>query len=43
MKPRMTMKQMTLGAAADQAAGFEKYCKPTRCDALLGEMQTLVP
>ena len=37
------MKQITLAAAGDQADGFEKYRKPTRRDAFLGEMQTLVP
>ena len=37
------MKQMTLAAQADQPAGFEKYRKPTRRDAFLAEMQTLVP
>jgi IS5 family transposase len=37
------MKQMTLAAQADQTAGFEKYRKPTRRDAFLAEMQTLVP
>lgn len=36
------MTQMTLAAGADRAAGFEKYCKPTRRDAFLAEMQTLV-
>lgn len=36
------MKQMTLAAAAD-GAGFEKYRKHTRRDAVLAEMQTLVP
>ena len=36
------MKQMTLAAQADQSAGFEKYRKPTRRDAFLAEMQTLV-
>ncbi len=37
------MKQMTLAAAADASAGFERYRKPTRRDAFLAEMQTLVP
>ena len=37
------MKQMSLAAAADRTAGFEKYRKPTRRDAFLAEMQTLVP
>ncbi len=37
------MKQMSLAAAADHTAGFEKYRKPTRRDAFLAEMQTLVP
>ena len=37
------MKQITLAAAGDQGAGFEKYRKPTRRDAFLAEMQTLVP
>ncbi len=39
----MTMKQMTLAAAADSTAGFERYRKPTRRDVFLAEMQTLVP
>jgi IS5 family transposase len=43
MKPRMTMKQITLAAATDQAAGFERYRKPTRRDAFLGEMQRTAP
>ena len=37
------MKQMTLAAGTDRSAGFEKYRKPTRRDAFLAEMQTLVP
>jgi len=37
------MKQISLAAAADQTAGFEKYHRPTRRDAFLAEMQTLVP
>ena len=37
------MKQMTLAAAADSTAGFERFRKPTRRDAFLAEMQTLVP
>src|SRR6188472_2110682 len=37
------MKQMSLAAATDHTAGFEKYRKPTRRDAFLAEMQTLVP
>ena len=37
------MKQMTLAAAADLTAGFERFRKPTRRDAFLVEMQTLVP
>lgn len=37
------MKQMTLASAADASAGFERYRKPTRRDAFLAEMQTLVP
>ncbi len=36
------MKQTTLAAAADQS-GFERHRKPTRRDAFLAEMQTLVP
>lgn len=36
----MAMKQMTLAAAADAAASFERYRKPTRRDAFLAEMQT---
>lgn len=36
------MKQMTLAAAADQN-GFDRHRKPTRRDAFLAEMQTLVP
>ena len=36
------MKQMTSAAAADQS-GFERHRKPTRRDAFLAEMQTLVP
>lgn len=36
------MKQMTLAAAADQS-GFERHRKPTRRDAFLAEMQSLVP
>ncbi len=39
----LSMKQMTLAAAADQAAGFERHRKPTRRDVFLAEMQTLVP
>jgi IS5 family transposase len=39
----MAMKQMTLAAAADLTAGFERFRKPTRRDAFLVEMQTLVP
>ncbi len=34
---------MTLAAAADASAGFERFRKPTRRDAFLAEMQTLVP
>jgi len=37
------MKQMTLAAAADSTSGFERYRKPTRRDAFLAEMHTLVP
>ena len=37
------MKQMTLAAEADRGAGFERYRKPTRRDAFLAQMQTLVP
>ena len=37
------MKQITLAAAADGAAGFERYRKPTRRDVFLADMQTLVP
>jgi len=37
------MKQITLAAAADGLAGFERYRKPTRRDVFLTEMQTLVP
>jgi len=37
------MKQMTLAAAADSTAGFERFRKPTRRDAFLAEMQALVP
>ena len=36
------MKQMTLAVAVDQS-GFEQHRKPTRRDAFLAEMQTLVP
>jgi IS5 family transposase len=39
----MAMKQMSLAAAADRTAGFEKYRRPTRRDAFLAEMQGLVP
>jgi IS5 family transposase len=38
----IAMKQMSLAAAAGRTAGFEKYRKPTRRDAFLAEMQTLV-
>lgn len=34
---------MTLAAAADADAGFERHRKPTRRDAFLSEMQRLVP
>ncbi|MCI1191270.1 IS5 family transposase [Calidifontimicrobium sp. SYSU G02091] len=37
------MDQMTLAAAADASAGFVRFRKPTRRDAFLAEMQTLVP
>jgi hypothetical protein len=37
------MKQMTLAAAADGCAGFERFRTPTRRDAFLAEMQTIVP
>jgi len=37
------MKQMSLAAATDHTGGFEKYRKPTRRDAFLAEMQSLVP
>ena len=43
MAKMMAMKQITLAAAADRTAGFERYRKPTRRDAFLTEMQTLVP
>jgi IS5 family transposase len=33
---------MTLASAADAASDFERYRKPTRCEALLAEMQMLV-
>lgn len=36
------MKQMTLTAAADQSR-FDRHRKPTRRDAFLAQMQTLVP
>jgi transposase, IS5 family len=39
----LAMKQMTLAAAADLAAGFEQHRKPTRRDAFLAEMHALVP
>jgi IS5 family transposase len=39
----MAMKQMTLAAAVDTTAGFERFRKPTRRDAFLAEMQPLVP
>lgn len=37
------MKQMALAAAADVAASFERFRKPTRRDAFLAKMQTLAP
>jgi len=37
------MKQTTLAMAADQAAGFERYRKPTRREAFLAQMETVVP
>jgi IS5 family transposase len=37
------MKQTTLAMAADQGAGFERYRKPTRREAFLAQMDTLVP
>ena len=37
------MKQQTLAMAADHNAQYEKYRKPTRRDAFLATMQTLVP
>jgi IS5 family transposase len=37
------MKQTTLAMAADQGAGFERYRKPTRREAFLAQMETLVP
>ena len=37
------MKQQTLAMAADHNAQCEKYRKPTRRDAFLATMQTLVP
>jgi IS5 family transposase len=37
------MKQSTLGMAADQGAGFERYRKRTRREAFLAQMDTLVP
>ncbi len=43
MAKMMAMKQITLAAAADGAAGFERYRKPTRRDVFLAEMQALVP
>jgi IS5 family transposase len=39
----VSMKQMTLAAAADATAGFERHRKPTRRDAFLAQMQQLVP
>jgi transposase, IS5 family len=37
------MKQTTLAMAANQGAGFERYRKPTRREAFLAQMETLVP
>ncbi len=37
------MKQTTLAMAADQGAGFERHRKPTRREAFLAQMDTLVP
>ena len=37
------MKQMTLAAGADQGAGFEHYRKPTRREAFLATMESIVP
>jgi IS5 family transposase len=37
------MKQKTLAMAADQSAGFERYCKPTRGDEFLRKMNAIVP
>ncbi|AEI83073.1 hypothetical protein CNE_BB2p02720 (plasmid) [Cupriavidus necator N-1] len=39
----MDMKQMTLATGADQGAGFEQYRKPTRREAFLATMETIVP
>ncbi|MCX7901001.1 MAG: IS5 family transposase [Burkholderiaceae bacterium] len=37
------MKQTTLAMAADRGAGFERYRKPTRREAFLAQMETVVP
>jgi IS5 family transposase len=37
------MKQQTLAVAADQAAGFEQYRRPTKRDAFLATMEEIVP
>jgi IS5 family transposase len=37
------MKQQTLAMAADQAAGFEQYRKPTKRDVFLQTMDEIVP
>lgn len=37
------MKPTTLAMAADQGAGFERYRKPTRREAFLVQMETVVP
>ena len=37
------MKQQTLAMAADQNAGFEQFCKPTRRDELLDTMNLIIP
>ena len=42
-RKEMNMKQMTLVAGADQGAGFEQYRKPTRREAFLATMETILP
>ena len=37
------MKQQTLAMAADHNAQYERYRKPTRCDAFLAAMEQIVP